>query len=357
MFRQLIVLTSLAAGLAASFSASKAVAGEPVPLVNDSLKTLVPGTRIALDTPLGMVVAIHFAADGLVSGEANELASYLGAKRDRGRWRIDGDTVCIKWFRWFDAEERCITMQQQDDRIFWQGPEGKSGTATIVERGPGAAKSATQVAAAVPRASPAAPASVPAAPSPPAPAPSVEAATAPPTFIAATATAPALSPPTSASLPGLTIISRAEAATPAEPAAPIEATAPPAKPTPKAVSKRVPKQAPASKQAAAKPHAKSDKKTATSIGKPAAPATAKPEATYQVARVGQDDVLNVRDGPSEDNDPIGEIPPEGRGVKLLGACRNDWCPVSHGGIKGWVNSYYLTPESKVAAAARSSERR
>ena len=37
------------------------------------------------------------------------------------------------------------------------------------------------------------------------------------------------------------------------------------------------------------------------------------------------------------------IPPSGRGVRLLGHCR-EWCPVSYNGASGWVNPIYLAAE-------------
>ena len=60
---------------------------------------------------------------------------------------------------------------------------------------------------------------------------------------------------------------------------------------------------------------------------------------------GEDDVLNIRNGPSEYHDAVGAIPPSARGVKIVGACSELWCPVVHGRAKGWVNSYYLSPEA------------
>jgi uncharacterized protein YraI len=55
-------------------------------------------------------------------------------------------------------------------------------------------------------------------------------------------------------------------------------------------------------------------------------------------------VLNVRRGPSEYHEQIASIPPTGRSVEITGRCRDDWCPVRYGKVRGWVNSYYLTAE-------------
>lgn len=71
------------------------------------------------------------------------------------------------------------------------------------------------------------------------------------------------------------------------------------------------------------------------------------ERTYRVVAVEQDDVLNIRAGPSAGYPIVGEIPPSGRGVRLTGPCRS-WCPISYNGASGWVNARYLAIEPAVA---------
>jgi len=72
--------------------------------------------------------------------------------------------------------------------------------------------------------------------------------------------------------------------------------------------------------------------------------------TYRVVDVEYDDVLNIRAGPSAGYAIVGEIPPGGRGVRLVGRCQG-WCPVSYNGASGWVSGRYLAPEPAVAAHA------
>jgi uncharacterized protein YraI len=71
------------------------------------------------------------------------------------------------------------------------------------------------------------------------------------------------------------------------------------------------------------------------------------ERTYRVVAVLDDDVLNIRAGPSAGHIIIGEIPPTGRGVRLTGPCRS-WCPISYNGASGWVHARYLAIEPAVA---------
>src|SRR5689334_9729149 len=68
------------------------------------------------------------------------------------------------------------------------------------------------------------------------------------------------------------------------------------------------------------------------------------DRTFRVVYVAPDDVLNMRAGPSVGYAIVGRIPPGGRGVRVVGRCR-DWCPVSYHGASGWVNPAYLAPES------------
>jgi uncharacterized protein YraI len=67
-------------------------------------------------------------------------------------------------------------------------------------------------------------------------------------------------------------------------------------------------------------------------------------ASFRVSRVDDGDMLNVRSGPSEYHEAVGAIPAGGRGVQIVGACRELWCPIRHGQLKGWVNRYYLVED-------------
>lgn len=322
---------SLVASAFAVFFTSSVFAADLAPLSEQDLRSLVPGSAIEIDTPLGTVVPVRFGTDGTMTGEAGKLASVLGSERDRGRWWVMSDQLCFKWFRWFDAERRCLKLSRDGNQIAWaqQGGDRDTGTATIVSLAePLVAKPAAKIEEEVERANSPQPVVV-AAPSivrePPA--------------------------PPSAALANLTIISRAEAATPfpgaPEPAS--ENAAPTVEPvTKKSVAKTAvplakPKTNIPSPKSATGKASDTAKPTATKLGHPAA-GTKFADPTYQVARVQDDDVLNIRSGPSEYHAAVGAIPPSGRGVKIVGECEDDWCPVVHGRAKGWVNSYYLTPE-------------
>jgi N-acetylmuramoyl-L-alanine amidase len=69
-----------------------------------------------------------------------------------------------------------------------------------------------------------------------------------------------------------------------------------------------------------------------------------PDALYRVTKVAADDVLNIRAGPDANLAIVGSIPPNGRGVRIVGACSGQWCRVDYRGATGWVNRNYLTSE-------------
>ena len=74
--------------------------------------------------------------------------------------------------------------------------------------------------------------------------------------------------------------------------------------------------------------------------------------TFWVYGVAEDDVLNVRMGPSAETDVVGAIAPAARGVRMAGACEGMWCLVEFGDQKGWVNRSYLVYEVPGLVAAR-----
>jgi SH3-like domain-containing protein len=46
------------------------------------------------------------------------------------------------------------------------------------------------------------------------------------------------------------------------------------------------------------------------------------------------------------------ILPDAVGVSIVGQCRDEWCPIYHRGITGWVNSLYLIEDKTVRGLER-----
>lgn len=308
-----------------------AAAAEPARLSGDTIRSTLAGAIFELDTPLGTKVPVRFSSNGLMAGEAGTLASVLGAERDRGRWWVANDRLCMKWFRWFEAETHCFNLRQEGKLIHWEEPGGRSGTATIAGRfekepvrpvvasaiSPSSRQSLNEVshfASAVPVQRP--------------PEATEQAA------VAIQAPAPAAPEAKVSSTPA-----EAEPAAPeSSPAGPQQQPDPPkAKVAPPPVRAR----------RSSPPPVKSTKR-------PSAPSELERQATFRVARVEQGDVLNVRDGPSEYHTPVGGISPDGRGIRIVGICRGLWCPIRHGRVSGWVNAYYLAAEYPGPAVRTSS---
>ncbi len=125
MLRPFIVIVLL--------SGATGALAEPVALMGDELKQAVSGSTVEIDTPLGSTVPMKFGANGLVSAEAGVLAPVLGSSKDRGRWWVDGEKLCTKWFRWFDAGVRCLTIKAEGTRVYWRKiDDGETGTGTLI---------------------------------------------------------------------------------------------------------------------------------------------------------------------------------------------------------------------------------
>jgi hypothetical protein len=309
--------------------ATKASA-EPSPLSGENLKAAVMGAVLEVETPLGVKVPIRYSEDGRVYGEARGLAYYLGAETDTGKWWVSSDRLCHKWSKWFDGVLQCIRISRQGSRIFWRRDDGETGTAVI-----STPPTPPRVVAAT----------APKIPEPkiaePTPEPVVRDAPEPTASYSASMTGLTIFPPRAHALPVTGSVEREPAPSTEPVLAPITAepvtTEPvitkPVEPANKTIGSVAPKQMASTVQRA-----------------PAIPDRA--AQTFRVAGVASDEVLNVRDGPSSDYRATGAILPDAVGVRIVGQCRAEWCPISHRGVTGWVNSFYLIEDT----AVRGSER-
>ena len=365
-------------------AAAAPAAAEQVQLSSEAIRTTFAGSLVNMNTPAGTIIPVRFGTDGLVSGEAGVLGPVLGAQRDRGRWWAERDQLCMKWFRWFEAEKRCVTVHMEGELLYWRG-EDRSGTATIVERQEVVVAATRKPASKppveepAPRATPERAAPTQAAPAQAAPAHAEKAAIATladtaPTFPAVEAPQPHTTPHNdraerlalrfaAASLgpmsfaaplhePGKLqhLLDAPERAAIGAKAAEEQATvAAQAAPDPKA--KVTPPQADAAKADAAKTdgaviaRAQDPSRKPRDVAARAYASSTMVLASFRVAGVDADDMLNVRSGPAIFYPSVGSLLPEERGVKVVGPCRADWCPIQRGRIAGWVNRNFLTEET------------
>ena len=62
---------------------------------------------------------------------------------------------------------------------------------------------------------------------------------------------------------------------------------------------------------------------------------------FKVAHVRYDDVLNLRARPRTGAFILGAIPRDGVGLVSHGECRNNYCKVRYGAMKGWVSKRFI----------------
>jgi hypothetical protein len=319
-------------GVSLVIAALAATAAQARELTGPQITSLVSGATVEIDAPTGAKIPVRYSQEGRISGEARELAWYLGSATDSGRWWISGDELCHKWLRWFNGEQQCMRIARDGGRaVRWTGKDGTTGTATITI-----------------------------------PATAVAQATTLPSFGSGFARRYA-DPPAGEIQPPPARLDGPPPAPQRHAAAPIEAparAAPDAKPDPEpvreppaaapprahvapartAVAALVP---PAPRPAERADTAPRTPESARTSSLPPAPTVApmpSPPPRFKVANVRADDVLNVRSGPSADHDIVGMLAPGSRGIAVTSPCQAQWCPVQRDGTAGWVNSAYLVPE-------------
>ncbi|MEM8977410.1 MAG: SH3 domain-containing protein, partial [Pseudomonadota bacterium] len=77
---------------------------------------------------------------------------------------------------------------------------------------------------------------------------------------------------------------------------------------------------------------------------PAANRTSGEVNGFRVVGVRADDRLNIRIAPSSEARIVATIPPFGRGIRIIGACADVWCPIAYRQANGWVNSLFIERE-------------
>ncbi len=312
------------AAVAAFLCAPAPLGAEPAKLSGAEISDLVAGATVQIDAPLGYKLPIRYAADGTLSGEARDLAFYLGSPTDTGRWWVKGDQLCHKWARWLDSELQCMRLKKDGRTLHWSAQDGNTGTALITVPAP------TRVAAVAP---------LPAA----SPAKETEARM----FAGVVNARPAPTAPQQ----------EQQTASPDTTPAPV---APAAKPAPATVpaSRAAPNPAPPpSRMASVVPNPVPVPSTAKPPTAPARASTPPQQPQHVVANVPENDVLNMRSGPSTDYEVVAELRPGSRGVTITGSCQSGWCPVRHQDASGWVNGSFLAGDDKptlVAMATRTS---
>jgi hypothetical protein len=102
------------------------------PTADDRIRQLVSGRLVHLTADFGAVIPVLFRTNGTMRGQAGNLAFFLGAAEDNGKWWVDKGLLCKKWTTWFKGNEVCLTLKQRGRTVHWRSRDGRSGTAKIV---------------------------------------------------------------------------------------------------------------------------------------------------------------------------------------------------------------------------------
>ena len=118
------------------FSVTTAAWAQSPGLSGQQITELVAGTTVEIDTPAGTKLPVRYTQEGRLSGEARDLAWFLGSPTDLGRWWVAGDQLCHKWIRWFNGEPQCMRLSKEGSTIRWRSQDGNTGTAAIAVPAP-----------------------------------------------------------------------------------------------------------------------------------------------------------------------------------------------------------------------------
>ncbi|MBO1906563.1 SH3 domain-containing protein [Microvirga sp. 3-52] len=68
------------------------------------------------------------------------------------------------------------------------------------------------------------------------------------------------------------------------------------------------------------------------------------QTTLRVMGVRKNDVLNIREFPTNQSRIVGVIPPDGTGIATTGEREGNWVFVQYNGVEGWTYTAFLSRE-------------
>lgn len=288
-------------------------------LTGQDIKEILTGASIHLDTPFGTTIPISLGSDGIITGQAGRLATYLGSAEDRGRWWISNNKLCFKWFKWLHGEPQCLSLKLNDHQILWVLDDGMEGTATLSEKPLEEKKYIL---------------------------------TTPPQLALRPLAAPKKLFASSDVSKNKDIFSlgvhlsralRSEKKYKRVELSAMQATSEKKSNT----SVRIVSQAatPDTTEIQDLRMIKKIRETAPPLNGEFATASAQSQIStvkyFAVSGLENGDTLNIRSGPSLDQAIVGEIPQNSINIKFIGPCMNFWCRIQYKNVFGWVNRYYL----------------
>lgn len=102
-------------------------------LAGDALRTAISGKTVFLNIS-GFELPIQYSSRGTMKGSMGTVAAALArgdGSSDRGKWWVDGDQLCQKWYTWMEGQTYCYKLSRAGNNVRWVRSDGRSGTARI----------------------------------------------------------------------------------------------------------------------------------------------------------------------------------------------------------------------------------
>ena len=115
--------------LVAMVLAIHSAAAEEKRLTGGEIRNLYTGARVywpgqAYGYSLGQrIYQVDFKPGGALEGLMG-VDQYVGSK-ETGTWWIAGDTLCIKWTKWFKGRQGCVGVTFDGEKSGWYRPDGQ----------------------------------------------------------------------------------------------------------------------------------------------------------------------------------------------------------------------------------------
>jgi hypothetical protein len=123
-------LMTVAAVATLSFGAVQANAQA---LSGDALRGAISGKTVLLNIS-GFELPVQYSPSGTMKGSMGTVAAALArgdGSSDRGKWWVDGDQLCQKWYTWMEGQTYCYKLSRNGSDVRWVRNDGRSGTARI----------------------------------------------------------------------------------------------------------------------------------------------------------------------------------------------------------------------------------
>ena len=128
MLKSALVTTAVVSALSLG-----AVAANANVLSGDALRGAISGKTVFLKIS-GFELPIQYSPRGTMKGSMGTIAAAFSrgdGSSDRGKWWVDGDQLCQKWYSWMEGNTYCYKLSRKGSHVRWVRNDGRAGTARI----------------------------------------------------------------------------------------------------------------------------------------------------------------------------------------------------------------------------------